>query len=111
MFESNRNPKSCRDGKGWSYGIQDGGSGRAQEHEGSGAPGGRFAVDRVPQADGEAMGTKDGRNGVRVDQQQGQLVAQNRMPGIGKMDSEGVEEGLRLCKGRRRDGIKNRPVH
>ena len=68
MFESNRNSKICRDGEGWSYGTQDGGFGRSKECEGPGAPRERFAVDRVPRVDGKAMGTKDGRNGVRANQ-------------------------------------------
>ena len=43
--------------------------------------------------------------------EQGQPVARSRAPGPGKMDSKGVEEGLRLYRGGQRNGVSDRPVH
>ena len=60
----------------------------------------------MPRADGKAIGTNNGRNGVRADQRQGQPVARNHAPGTGKMDGEGVAEGLRLREGGLGDGVK-----
>ena len=68
-------------------------------------------MDWVPRIDGEALGTTDGGDGVRVDERQGQPVARNRAPGIGKVNGEGVAEGLWICKGGRGDGVKNGSIH
>ena len=38
-------------------------------------------------------------------------MAWNCALGTGKVDGKGVVEGLRIRKGGRGDGIKNRPVH
>ena len=53
----------------------------------------------MPQSDGEALEAAHGRSGGGATGRQGQLVARNRVLGIGKVDSKGVEEGLRLCEG------------
>ena len=68
-------------------------------------------MDRVPRFDGDALGTTDGRDGVRADERQGEPVARNCVLGTGKVDSKGVAEGLRIHEGGRGDGVKNRPVH
>ena len=80
----------CRDGEGWCHGAQDDGSRNPKECKGPGAFRGRLVADRVPWIDGDALGTTDGGDGVRVDEQQGQLVARNRALGIGKVEGEGM---------------------
>ena len=68
-------------------------------------------MDRVPQIDGEALGAKNGEDGVGVAKRQGQPVAQNRAPSPGKVDNKGVVESLWICKGGRGDGVKNGSFH
>ena len=58
-----------RNGEGWCHGAQDDGFGRSKECEEPGASRERFAADQVPWTDREAMGTKDGVNGIRADEQ------------------------------------------
>ena len=111
MFESNRNSKSGKDGEGWSDGTQGGSSGHSQEYEGSGALGGGFAANRVPQPDGEALGAAHGEYGGRATGRQGQPVARNCVPGTGKVNGEGVAESLQFCEGGQGDGVKGRSVH
>ena len=64
----------------------------------------------MPRLDGKALGAAHGRFGGGATRRQRQPVARNRTPGPGKMDSERMEEGLRLCKRRRRHGIPDRLV-
>ena len=90
----------CRNGEGWCHGAQDSGFGRSKECEGPGGLGGRFAANQVPWTDGEAMGTKDGGDGIRADQRQGQPGARNCALDTGKVDGEGVAEGLQIREGR-----------
>ena len=65
----------------------------------------------MPRLDGEALGAAHGRPGGGATGRERQLVASNRAPDIGKMDNKGVEEGLRLYEGGRRNGVSNRPIH
>ena len=111
MFESNRNSKSCKDGEGWSDGAQGSSFGHSQECKGPGAPGRGFAANRVPRPNGEALGAVHEGDGGGATGRQGQLVARNCALGTGKVDGEGVAESLRLCKGGRGNGVKDRPVH
>ena len=76
-----------------------------------GASRGRSPTDRMPRVHGKALGVADGGPGGGTPRRQGQSVGRNRAPGPGEVDSEGVEEGLRLRKRRRRYGIPNRPVY
>ena len=78
-------------------------SSKLSKHGGK-APGGRFAANRMPRSDGEALGAAHGRPGGGATGREGQPVAQNLAPGTEKVDSKGVEESLRLCKGWRRHG-------
>ena len=59
----------------------------------------------MPRVHRKALGVADGGPGSGTPRRQGQPVGQNRAPGPREVDSEGVEEGLRLRKRRRRYGI------
>ena len=61
--------------------------------------------------DGKALGAAHGGPGGGATGRQRQPVARNRVPGPGKMDSKGMEEGLQLCEGGRRNGVSDRTVH
>ena len=68
-------------------------------------------ADWMPRVSRKALGVTNGGHGGGTPRRQGQPVGQNRAPGPGEVDSEGVEEGLRLRKRRRRYGILDRPVY
>ena len=52
----------------------------------------------MPWADGKALRAANGRNGGGAAGREGQPVARNHALSPGKVDSEGVVEGLRICK-------------
>ena len=53
------------------------------------------------------MGAANGRNGGGAARRQGQPVARNRAPSLGKVDSKVVVEGLWVLKRGKRNGVKN----
>ena len=65
----------------------------------------------MPRVHGKTLGVADGGRGGGTSRRQGQPVGRNRASSPGEVDSEGVEEGLRLRKRKRRYGIPDRPVY
>ena len=65
----------------------------------------------MPRIRGKALGVADGGPGGGTPRRQGQPVERNRASSPGEVGSEGVEEGLRLRKRRRRYGIPDQPVY
>ena len=110
LFESAGSPY-CKNGEGWSDGAQGSRSGHVQKCERPGASRGRSPADQMPRVHRKALGVADGGLGGGTPRRQGEPVGRNRAPGPGEVDSEGVEEGLRLWKRRRRYGIPDRPVY
>ena len=56
----------------------------------------------MPRVHRKALGIVDGGPSGGTPRRQGQPVGRNRAPSPGEVDNEGVEEGLRLWKRRRR---------
>ena len=59
----------------------------------------------MPRVHGKALGAADGGHGGRTPRRQGQPMRRDCALGPRKVDSEGVAEGVWLCKRRRRHGI------